>query len=274
MKLYYEILKLLINKYIKRYETGIAIKIFCENMGLAYIKLAQILSTQNYGDIFTQKDRILLSSICDECNPIQFKDIENILINEYKTELYNIFSEIDKSPLGSASISQVHKAILKNGDIVAIKVKRKDITDSVEKDIKTMKKIFHRFGKFVKFQNIVGGEKALDLYLKWIYEETDFQNEKENIKIYQKFANNVNGKIDNTKDIKVPKVYEKLCTDNIIVMEYIDSKTINKMELNEENNKKIAIGINSYIQSSFYALLNNKQIVFHGDPHRWKYLYR
>ena len=52
MKLYYEILKLLINKYIKRYETGIAIKIFCENMGLAYIKLAQILSTQNYGDIF------------------------------------------------------------------------------------------------------------------------------------------------------------------------------------------------------------------------------
>lgn len=274
MKIYYEILKLLINKYIKHYETGRAIRIFCEKMGTTYIKLGQILSTQNFGDIFTENDRRILASICDEYKPIPFKDILDIIEKEYGKNYINLFTFIEETPTGSASISQVHKAILKNGEVVAIKVKRKDITDSIEKDIKTMKRLLRIFGRFVKIKNIIGGEKALDFYLNWIYEETDFENEKENLKIYQKFANSNNGKIDNVKDIKVPKVYEELCTENIIVMEYINFQTINKLELDDKNSEKICTAINSYLRLSFYALLNDKQIAFHGDPHRGEYLYR
>ena len=65
MKLYYEIIKLLYRKYIRGCNTGEVIKDFCEKMGIVYIKLAQILATQNFGDLFTEEDRKILSSICD-----------------------------------------------------------------------------------------------------------------------------------------------------------------------------------------------------------------
>ncbi len=267
MKLYFEIIRLLINKYIRHYNNGTVVKILCEHMGITYIKLAQILATQNYGNLFTEEDRRLLSSICDNCNPIPFENIQEILKKEYNSNLDNLFMIIDNNPIGSASISQVHKAILKNGEVVAIKIKRKDIVDNIHKDIEQMRSLVNRFGRLFKFNNFIGKDRALDLYVKWIYEETDFKHERENIKLYQEFANNVNGQVAKTKNIRLPKLYENLCTDNIIVMEYINYKTINKLELNEENNAKITTAINSYLKLSFNALLTDKPIIFHGDPH-------
>ncbi len=267
MKLYFEIIKLIFNKYIRRMSTGESLKRFCEKMGIVYIKLAQILATQNFGEIFTEKDRRILSSICDNVNPVSFDIIKKCILSEYGKKVNEVFSYIDKSPVGSASISQVHKAILKSGEVVAVKVKRKDITEKVVRDIKRIKKLMHRFGKFVNFKNLLGGDKALELYLSWIYQECDFENEVKNIKTYENFASSVNGKIKNAVNIKVPKVYEELCTKNIIVMEFIESKTINKIELCNQNNEIIMKAINSYLQLSFYALFHNKTIVFHGDPH-------
>ncbi len=267
MKLYIQMVKLLFDKFILRKNNGIVIKEFSEKMGIVYIKLAQILATQNYGNLFTEEDRKMLSSICDDCNPISYDEIEEILKKEYGTDLNKIFSFIEKEPIGSASVSQVHRAILTTGEEVAIKIKRKDITDSIDDDIKRIRAIIHRFGKVINFSNFTGGDHALDLYLKWIKQETDFSHERENIKKYQNFANSVNGKVSNTKLIKVPKLYDEYCTDNVIVMEFIKTKTVNKIELTEENKKVIITALNSYIRSSFWAMFNDKQIVFHGDPH-------
>ncbi len=236
-------------------------------MGVVYIKLAQMLATQNFGNLFTENDRKMLSSICDNCNPISYEEIEEILKQEYGTNLEDIFSFIEKKPVGSASVSQVHRAILKTSEEVAIKIKRKDITRTIDEDIKRIRKIVHRFGKFVNFSNFTGGDHALDLYLEWIGQETDFTHEKENIKIYQNFADNVNGKVNGTKKIKVPKLYEDYCTDNVIVMEFVKTQTVNKLELTDENKDKITTALNSYIRSSFWAMFNDKPIVFHGDPH-------
>ncbi len=267
MKIYIELIKLLFRKFILKKDNGIVIKKFAEKMGIAYIKLAQILATQNYGNLFTEEDRKLLSSICDNCNPISFEKIEKILKKEYGTDLNNIFSFIEKEPVGSASVSQVHRAILKDGREVAIKIKRKDITNDVEKDIKKLKLLIHRFKKLINVSNFTGGNHAINLYLEWIKQETDFNQEIENIKIYQNFADNVNGKVSNTNKIKIPKLYEEYCTDNVIVMEFIKDKTINKIELTDSNKVKINTAINSYLKLSFWALLNDQQIVFHGDPH-------
>ncbi len=267
MKLYIQAIKLLFNKFVLRRNNGVVIKDFSEKMGVVYIKLAQMLATQNFGNLFTEKDRQMLSSICDNCNPISYDEIQRILKEEYGTNLENIFSYIEKEPVGSASVSQVHRAILKTGEEVAIKIKRKDITRTIDADIKRIRKIVHRFGKFVNFGNFTGGDHALDLYLGWIKQETDFIHEKENIKMYQNFADSVNGKVSGTKQIKVPKLYEDYCTDNVIVMEFIRTQTVNKMELTYENKEKITTALNSYIRSSFWAMFNDKQIVFHGDPH-------
>lgn len=127
-----------------------------------------MLATQNFGNYFTEEDRQMLSSICDNCNPISYDEIEEILKQEYGTNLENIFSFIEKEPVGSASVSQVHRAILKTGEEVAIKIKRRDITRTIDEDIKRIRKIVHRFGKYAKFRNFTGGDHALDLYLVWL----------------------------------------------------------------------------------------------------------
>lgn len=264
--MFFQVVKLLFNKFIRRRKTGVVVKEFSEKMGVVYIKLAQILATQNFGNLFTEEDRLLISGICDDINIISFEEIRKVIESEYGKKIEEIFSYIDENPVGAASISQVHRAILKSGEEVAVKVKRKDITDTMEKDIKFIKSVIHKFGRIFKFKNMKGVDKALEMYLSWIREEIDFEREKNNIKKYSEFASNVNGKVENTKDIKVPLVYEEFCTENIIVMEFIHDKTINKLDLST-NNLKIKEAINSYLQSSFYALFHDKTIIFHGDPH-------
>ncbi len=268
MKLYFEILKLVVRRYIGRQSSGAVVRKFAEKMGLAYIKFAQMLAMQNFGEIFTEEDRRDLSTICDRCNPIKFAKVEKILKTEYgETKLAESFLRIDPEPVGSASISQVHRAWLRSGEMVAIKIKREDVTRTVEKDVARMRKIVHRFGRLVKFGNFSGGDAALDLYLGWISEETNFRHECENIKTYQKFCDQMNQKKVTAKEIHVPKLYAELCTENVIVMEFIAQPTINQLELTQSNKQRVTQAMNSYIQASFYAFFHDEAVVFHGDPH-------
>lgn len=267
MKMYFYGFIMLVKKFILRKNTGECIRLFVEKMGVVYIKFAQMLAMQNVGNLFTEEDRVKLSKICDHINPISFKRIKKLIEKEYGCKIEDKFKKIYENPVGSASISQVHKAILKNGDVVAIKVKRKDVTKKIEKDIKQIRKFVHRFGRFVKFENYLGSDAALNLYLEWIKEETDFVSEKNNIMEYYHFAKSVNGKIPGAKNIVVPKVYKKMCTKNIIVMEFIFAKTINQMKLTPYNKKLIRNSLNDYVQLSFYALFHDIPVTFHGDPH-------
>ena len=181
MKMTKEFFRLIFNMVIRRVTFGGSLKIFCDNMGVAYIKLAQILATQNYKGILKEKDWEDLLAICDNVKPVPFTEIKDILEEEFGDKLYNIFENIDEKPLGSASVSQVYHAVLKDTkEEVAVKVKRKDVVKSIEKDIKTIRLFYNVFGRFLKFTNKCGGNYALDLYLKWILEETDFINEKNN----------------------------------------------------------------------------------------------
>ncbi len=217
--------------------------------------------------MFTEEDRQQLLGICDECLPVDFTEIEAILRAQYGESLEKIFQRIEEVPVGAASVSQVHRAWLWNGEEVVVKVRRRDVTKNVERDVEKMRKMVRRYGRILGFRNFSGGDRALELYLSWIREEVDFRHEQENMKIYADFAERVNGKVMGTKRISVPKLYEELCTDEVIVMEYIAAPTINRLELSEENKSKINRGIDDYVRASFWAMFHDQPVVFHGDPH-------
>lgn len=267
MKLYWYGLIMLLRKFVLRQSTGRVLHDFATKMGVVYIKAAQIIAMQNYGDVFSEADRVALSCICDHCNPIPFSEIQQVLRQAYGPDWKRHFRSIDKQPLGSASISQVHRAVLHDGCVVAIKVKRQDVTRRIEHDVRQIKRLIHRFGRLTKFRNFLGSDRALELYVDWIWQETDFEQERRNLLRYQEFANSVNGRLRNTHTIQVPAVYSKLCTANVIVMEFIDTPTINQITLTDANKTRVATAINDYLSLSFYALLHNLPVVFHGDPH-------
>lgn len=266
MRLYWRILKLLFRKVVLRRSTGVVVRDFAMDMGIVYIKLAQILATQNYGRVFTEADRVALAGVCDDCKKIEFDEIERILQDEYG-EVRRVFRSIQRKPVGSASVSQVHRGVLMDGTVVAIKVKRADVTRTMEKDIARIRRLVHRFGGLVKLRNFTGGDRALDLYLEWIRQETDFRHEVENLKLYQEFAMSVEGQVAGAKRIRVPQVFEELCTENVIVMQYVETPTINRCRLTPEAKREIAAAMNDYLRLSFWAMFHDRQVVFHGDPH-------
>lgn len=250
---------------IRRMSKGTAIRRFCSRMGLAYIKFAQILAMQNIDRIFTEEDRQDIMSICDDCNPLPFRKIRKILVREYGQKyIRDNFKKIAKKPAGSASISQVHKVQLKSGAIAVLKVKRDDVVKTLDKDIRTIRMLSHRFGWVFGLYNRSASDAAFDYFKEWLLQETDFENEMRNIERYQAFADSVNGKVPGCVDIVLPKIYREYCTRNIICMEYVSYKTI--FHMNNED-PRIRKAFNSYLQLSFYALLHDMPVVWHGDPH-------
>ncbi len=267
MRLYFYGLIALLRHFVLRQNTGQVICDFAEKMGVVYIKVAQILAMQNIGEVFTETDRERLASICDHCNPIEFQEIARTIELEYGQPIHEIFQYVDPEPLGSASISQVHRGVLNDGRVVAIKVKRRDVARKVERDIRQIKRLVHRFGKFAKLRNFIGSDYALEYYTDWIYKECNFEKEQIHLVRYREFAESVNGKVEGAHKILAPKVYREFCTKNIIIMEYIDQPTVNQLTLTPENKTKISEAVNTYLRLSFYALLNGLPVVFHGDPH-------
>lgn len=267
MKLYWQALLIVFRKFCLRQNTGQVLCRFAERMGIVYIKAAQIIAMQNYGQVFSEADRLALSSICDHCNPLPFSEIQRLLAQAYGSDWQKHFRELDQQPLGSASISQVHRAVLADGRVVALKIKRPDLTRRIDHDVRQLKRLIRRFGHFASFRNYLGSDQALELYLDWIYTETDFAKERHNLIRYQEFAKSVNGRVANARQIKVPAVYAELCTDDVIAMEFIEAPTINQLTLTDQHKAQISAALNDYLSLSFYALLHDLPVVFHGDPH-------
>lgn len=258
-----QIIKFLFSRFILRRSTGACVKALCINMGVTYIKLAQILAMQDYGNYFNEQDRKDLLSICNDISPQPFSVIEKKLQEEYGNRLYELFPFVDRVPAGAASVSQVHRAVTADGKEVALKIKRQDIAKKIDKDIAQMKRYVRILVRVTPLRNLCGGLAALDYYMDWLVQELDFHKEMDNMVRYAEFADSVNGRVSGCLDIEVPKLYKDLCTDDVIVMEYINSPVLSR----DCGNHKAMGGVNSYILLSFYALLQNKPVVFHGDPH-------
>lgn len=267
MRLYFHGFIMLFQKIILRRSTGRVICHFALKMSVVYIKMAQILAMQNYGQIFTEQDRRSLSKVCDDCKAIPYHKILKLIEREYGCEVATKFRSIDPQPVGAASVSQVHRAVLLDGREVAIKIKRQDVTRRVKRDVRQIQRLIHRFGRFAQFRNLLGSDQALALWAEWIYQETDFSQEQQNLIAYQNFVQSVNGKVADTVKLKVPQLFPELCTDNIIVMEFIHDATINHLNLTPDNKQRIRDGLNDYLALSFYAMFHDLPVIFHGDPH-------
>ena len=115
-----EITEVLRRHGITRGVTPEKLRMILEELGPTFIKLGQIMSM--HSDVLPKKYCDELMRLCSDVSPMPFDEVMAVLEEAYGFSPKEIFSEIDKLPLGSASIAQVHKAVLKNGDKVVVKV--------------------------------------------------------------------------------------------------------------------------------------------------------
>ena len=215
------------------------------DLGPTFVKLGQIASTR--GDLYPPEFTKELESLQDNVPPFDFnlvKDVVNL----------DIFKDFEEIPFKSASIGQVHKATLKNGKKVVVKLKRPGILNIMKTDTNNVKKILD----FIQSIGVDTGSSSnfvLNDSIEYLLGEADYRQEVENA---IKFRRSLKG-ID---WIKVPYVYKKYCTDDMIVMEYVEADKITEIKNKRINRKKVCEAlVNSYVIQTMDSGL------FHGDPH-------
>ena len=226
-----------------------------EKLGPTFIKIGQILSTRV--DLISGEYCDALARLRSNVTPIPYPEIESILKERFE-DINKVFYSIDTEPIGSASIAQVHKAVLReNNQNVVIKVKRPNIEKILYTDIQLFKKAVNllHLNRIIKVMDL---NEVLDQIYETTKEETNFKIETSHmLKFYKLHKDN--------KTIKCPKVYEKLCYDNIIVMEYIQGIKINEIELLQ--NQKYKLDVMANILSDNYIKQAITYGFFHADPH-------
>lgn len=226
-----------------------------EELGPTFIKIGQILSTRP--DLLPQEYIAELSKLQDDVAPEPFDVISKILEENFDAPLSELFLKFDETPLASASVAQVHRAVLKDNRQVIVKVQRPYIGETIRIDIQIMYKILNLTkNKFSNF--LIDPKDALDELYTSTEAELDFVNEKMNI---QNFSS-LNSSLDN---VYVPYVVDSLCCKKIITMEYITGLKLS----NTDTLLKSGVDLNSLGENITYCFLKQVFIdgFFHADPH-------
>jgi len=231
-------------------------KVF-EELGPAYIKLGQMLSTRP--DLVGVEIAEELESLRDNTPTTPFSEMKKMIETELQRPIEEVYSEIDETPIGSASIGQVYRAKLKgSNEEVAIKVQKPNSREIIESDVKIMKFLANRIDKYLlQMKSFNLPSMALE-FERSIFKEINYLEEVMNME-------NLSKNFKNTSYIKIPKAYTEYCTNKLITMELVKGIEVSELivgEYPEINKKQIAqYGLKSYF----------KQIMidgfFHADPH-------
>ena len=228
-----------------------------EDLGPAYIKLGQMLSTRpDLVGIDISKE---LEKLRDDTAIIDFDEIRKVIETELGDDLENIYEDFDEIPIGSASIGQVHAAVLKeNGEKVAVKVQKPNIEETIKTDIRIMKFLAQQSDKYLNQTKIYNLPTIVNEFEKSMLKEINYHEESRNIEI---IAYN----FKSIPYVHIPEIYNDYCTRKVLTMEFIEGDDLSKViedETDKYDKKLIAKrGTNSFF----------KQIMidgfFHADPH-------
>ncbi|HEY7786577.1 MAG TPA: AarF/UbiB family protein [Pyrinomonadaceae bacterium] len=227
-----------------------------EDLGPTFIKLGQLLSTR--ADLLPPPYLEALSRLQDQIEPIPFKQVEQIVSAEIGVRISKAFTDFERVPLAAASLAQVHRAELRDGTLVAVKVQRPDIRDQIVEDLEVLTEVAHfldthsELGRRYEFQNML-----VDLR-RSVLRELDFQQE----------ANNLTAIGDNLfefEHIVIPEPVPDFTTSRVLTMTYIEGKKITSLS----PLRLLEIDGLTLADELFRAYL--KQILvdglYHADPH-------
>ena len=188
------------------------LRMILEDLGPTYIKIGQIMSM--HSDILPKRYCEELMKLCSDVAPMPFSEVLEVVKESYGMEWDEIFQSIDETPLGSASIAQVHHGVLLDGDQVVVKVQRRGIYETMARDIALLKKAV-RLLPPVSLKGLVDLEMVLDELWSVTREEMNFLTEAANM---EEFAKNN----QSVSFVGVPRLYQEYTTPHVLVMEYID----------------------------------------------------
>ena len=227
-----------------------------ERLGPTFIKLGQLLSTR--GDLLPEPYLEALARLQDQIAPFSFAEVEQIVSSELGARISKLFAEFDREPTAAASLAQVHRARMRDGRAVVVKVQRPGVREIIVEDLEALEEMADfidahtEVGKRYEFGNMLSELRAS------LLRELDFKQEASNLR-------RLRTSLREFDRIVIPEPVDDFTTSRVLTMDYIPGKKITSLSplrLLELEGPALA-------EELFRAYL--KQILvdgfFHADPH-------
>jgi ubiquinone biosynthesis protein len=227
-----------------------------EELGPTFVKMGQMLSVRR--DLVPEDIRLELAKLQDQSSPFPFSQAQSIIEDELGRPIAEIFRWFDPEPLAAASIGQVHRALLQNGDEVVVKVQRPGIDKVITVDLE----ILHAIAQIAEKRTAWGKHyrvvELVEEFRNTLLKEMDYVKEGENAEVFLKnFAKN--------DKIYIPRVYWEYSSLKVHTMEYVAG-----IKLGETNRlKQAGLNLKQIVQDLAKAIFHQIFIdgFFHADPH-------
>ena len=227
-----------------------------EELGPTFVKFGQLMSTQE--GILPVSFIEELKQLQDNVEPFEFGDVKRIIETELGKKMEDVFEEFEKQPEASASLGQVHKAKLKSGEYVAVKIQRPGIEDIIASDMFLLKRLGMLISKRVKQFFHFEIMPLIDEFDKTIRREMDYEIEAHFIEVFKK-------NLSKFDYVYVPSVYWDYTTRKIITMEYIFGfKATNKQSIVDAGFDLKGLATKG-AKVFWYQIFDVG--LFHADPH-------
>lgn len=227
-----------------------------EELGPAFVKLGQFLSTRH--ELLPQDIILELNNLQDRVTSIPFEKIKELVEEELQGNIEDLFLEFDKTPLAAASIAQVHRASLKNGENIVLKIQRPNIERVIYSDLAIMEEIASYLDHRTRLGKLYDFTSFAKEFRKLLSRELDFRIEERNINTFSEH-------FKEDENIIFPYIYKEYCTKKILAMEYIEGYSIRNVQSLRENNLEPNIISKRLCTCILIQILKNG--FFHGDPH-------
>ncbi len=231
------------------------IRLAIEELGPTYVKFGQIVSTRR--ELLPPELIEELQKLQDRVAPVPFAEIRPV-IKRYCENLEDCFAIIEEEPVAAASLSQVHRAVTKEGRVVALKVQRPGIGDLIETDLTILRSLVTRADSLFPDLRVYNLQGMVDEFTVQIRRELDFTQDGLN-------AERLKRNLGDFPCVKIPRIYWQISGPRLLVMDFVEGVRIDDVEalrrLGLLPEEIAGIGFEAYVKQIFVDGF------FHGDPH-------
>jgi len=232
------------------------VRLMLQELGPMYVKLGQMLASRS--EILPEDWQAELSKLQSEAKPFPYQEARKIITAELGSppeELYRTFEQV---PFAAASTAQIHRATLRDGEDVVVKVQRPDIDVTVKGDLNVMQDVINTLERRARWARDLGLSGMLCEFADNVIEELDYRNEAYN-------ARRLKHSMGEFDFVHVPEIYGEYSTSKVLTMEYVQGVKMTEIETID------GAGIDREELAHKFVRVMNKQVLldgfFHGDPH-------
>jgi ubiquinone biosynthesis protein len=237
-------------------DRGRRLREMLDELGPTFVKFGQLLSTRP--DVVPPDIVSELRGLQDQVTPFSFEQVREVIEAELDLTVEQAFLELDREPIASASIGQVHRGVLPNGQEVAVKIQRPAAAGQIEADLGLLYQAAKLLRERVRALEFIDPEELIDEFARSIRLELDYLHEARNADAFHR-------NFEHERGVVVPRVIRRYSTPRVLTLEFLRGKKVSELDLEAlrpDERRDIA-----YRMADTWMTMVFRHGFFHADPH-------